>query len=76
VSALPTTSSPTVPETPSLDSRVSDGIHPDDIAQLPEIIDGLAIDTWYTVIVGVSPGVYHDWLAQFLLTLPSELQMN
>lgn len=47
---------------PSPDGPVSDGIHPDDVALLPEIIDGPSIDSWYAVIVGVTPGVYHDWL--------------
>jgi len=65
-------STPIVPASgASSDSPVSDGIHPDDVALLPEIIDGPAIDTWYTIIVGVTPGVYHDWLVCYLcLSIP------
>ena len=47
---------------PSANCPVSNGIHPDNVSLLPDVMNGPATDPWYVVIIGVTPGVYHDWL--------------
>ena len=36
-------------------------------AGVPGFVNGPAIDTWYMVVVGVTLGVYHNWLVHHFL---------